>query len=357
MLKVAPEIRVSVLAEFGAYRLERGNLKVLPCFNRKVDYPSELLKVLGTFSPDVVHIQHEFAIFNPDHRFFKLLLGLSEKTQIVVTLHTVHTTETSDWKGMEMSMEEYNRTIGRFADAIVVHHDSMKRSLVQQGVNDNKINMIRHGTELLERFDRGEARRRLGLPLEGKLILSFGFFGRYKNKDFIIEALPRVLEEVPDAFLFFSGYPREGLLEDFECLKVYKRKARELGVKDRVIFASRPIPDEELPLVFSSCDVAVYPYIQRYLSASGSLHLALGAFKPVTVSDIPKFEEVKEEISKELVFDPTDHEELVEIIVKLLTNTQFEKRVIGRVKNHARNTSWEVSARKHLGIYKSLWKE
>lgn len=358
LLKVDEEVEVAVIAERGAAKIEGSRLCVLPCFNRREDYPLGVLEALERMDHNlqVVHIQHEFAIFNPDERFLALLEGLKTAgRKVVVTLHTVHTNETSDWEGMIMPMEDYNRRIGELADGVVVHQRSQREALLRQGLREELIHLIPHGTEPLERVPRGTARRELKLPEEGRIILSFGFLGgRYKNKGVLVEALARLIDQVPDAHLFFSGYPREGNLEDLGSRKQLEERAKQLGLEGRVHFAERFIPDEEVHLVFSASDVAVFPYLQSFFSASGALHLALGAGLPVVVSRVPKFEEVPQEISPEVTFDPHDPEELAKVLKRLLGDEGFERRILERVRAYALKTSWEETARAHLGLYRAL---
>lgn len=354
VLEIGKEVRVLVIAEKGASEIKTKNFETSPCFDRKEEYVKKIAETLSGFSPHVVHIQHEFAIFNPDERFLNLLEVLKKKTKVVLTLHTVHTNETSDWEGMNMNMGEYNCRMSQLVDAIIVHQNSMKEALIKQGMNEELIHIIPHGTEILEKVDKAESRKKLGLPEDGRIILSFGFFGRYKSKELIIEALPKVLEEIPHAYVFFSGYPREWVREDFETRKLCEEKAKEHGVRNHVIFAKRFIPNEEVHLVFGSSDVVVLPYFQKYFSASGSLHLAIGAFKPVVVSRISKFEEAWKEISNEIIFDFNDSSKLAKILVRLMVDNNFRDSIIKSVRSYALKTSWDGVARVHAQLYKFL---
>lgn len=253
-----------------------------------------------------------------------------------------------------MNMEEYNFRMSQLVDAIIAHQVSMKEELVRQSVNEKLIYVIPHGTENLKEVDKTEAMRKLDLPENGKIILSFGFFGKQKSKELIIEALPNVLKEVPNAYVFFSGYIRDWVQEDFETRKLYEEKAKELGVGDHVIFAKRYIPDEELYLVFSSSDVVVFPYFQKWYSASGALHLAMGSFKPTVVSRTIKFEEVPREISDSLVFNPNDSAGLAKILIKLIVDNNFRESIIEKVKSYVLKTSWDMVATSHMQVYKVL---
>lgn len=347
-------LRISIIAEYGARIIKDKLFETSPCFDRKEDYTQKISQAVTRFGSAIVHIQHEFAIFNPDGRFLNLLQELKKMTKIVLTLHTVHTNETNDWNIKGMSITEYNFRMSQLVDAIIVHQERMKVELVRQGVNGKLIYVIPHGTEILKQENKIEAMRRLELPENIRIILSFGFFGKAKRKELIVDALPEVLKKVPDAYVFFSGYVRDWVQEDFETRKLYEEKAKELGVRDHVIFSKRYIPDDEIYLVFDSSDVVVFPYFQEWYSGSGALHLAMGSFKPIVVSKIPKFEEVPREISNELVFDPNDSSSLAKILIKLLVDNDFREIIVGNIKRYALATSWDLIAKTHIQLYKTL---
>jgi len=347
------ELRISIIAENSAKLIKGELFQTSPCFDRKEDYVQTIKEAVARSSPDIIHIQHEFAIFNPNRRFLNLLEELQKKIKIVLTLHTVHTNETNDWNIEAMSIEEYNFKMSQLVSAIIVHQVSMKAELVRQGVDEKLIYLIAHGTELLKPENTIEARRKLELPVNSRIILSFGFFGELKRKELIVGALPKVLEKVPNAYVYFSGYIRDWVQEDFEARKLYEKKAEELGVSDHVIFAKRYIRNDDIHLVFCSSDVVVFPHFQEWYSASGGLHLAMGSFKPIVVSNIAQFEEVPGAISKELVCDPNDSFKLAEIITRLLVDDNFREEIIDSVKCHALSTSCDVVANKHIQIYKN----
>ncbi len=354
LLRINKELRISIIAENGAEQIKTNLFETSPCFYRKDDYVQKITEAVSRFCSDIIHLQHDFAIFNPDGRFLNLLQELRKKTKIVLTLHTVHTNETNDWNMEAMNIEEYNFSMSQMVDAIIVHQVSMKEELVRQSVNENLIYVIPHGTEILKQASKIEAMRKFGLPENSRIILSFGFFGKLKRKELIVEALPEVLKKVPNAYVFFSGYIRDWVQEDFETRKLCEEKAKELGVSDHVIFAERYICDDEIYLVFSSSDVVVLPYVQEWYSGSGCLHLAMGSFTPIVVSKIHKFDEVPREISKEMVFNPNDSSNLAKILIKLLVGNNFREMIIDNVKRYALATSWDLIAKAHIRLYKTL---
>ena len=362
LLKIDPEIESLIVADSRTSGLATRKLTVVPCFAlaetlTEGEQPRDMdrvAQVVAEFAPDVIHIQHGPSVFCPDERFLGLLERLRGQAKLVVTLHAVHTNETSRGLDMTMSMEEFNTGVGRLADATVVHQRSMKRELIRQGVPSQRVHVIAHGTEILRQVDVMSARRSLGLPENCRIIIAFGFFGDQKHKGLLIEALPRVLDKVPDCHLFVAGHVREWIREDHEKRKLYESLSQRYGVQDRVLFAERFIVDDEIDLAFAAADLAAFPDRQDYLSASGALHLALGAFKPVVVSRVPKFEEVWTEISSEVTFDAESSSQLASILIRLLVDEDFRESIVLRVKSYAVRTAWEAIARDHLRLYDSL---
>jgi phosphatidylinositol alpha-1,6-mannosyltransferase len=94
------------------------------------------------------------------------------------------------------------------------------------------------------------SRESLSLP-SGSMILSVTRLAEtYKGIDLALQAMPRVLEQVPDAFYVIVGDgPNRGPLEAL---------AAELGLRDRVVFAGQVTP-EILHLYYEACDVFVLP--------------------------------------------------------------------------------------------------
>lgn len=360
--KIDPEYESLIVADSRASELATRRLTVVPCFDlaeahregEQPTYMKSVAQVVSGFAPDIIHIQHGTSVFHPDERFLCLLELLSGQAKLLVTLHAVFSDETTPWPEMPISIEEFNRGVGLLADATVVHQDSMTNELIRQGVPSGRIQVIAHGTEILRQVCMIDARRSLALPEKSRIIISFGFFGDQKHTELLIEAFPYVLKNVPDCYLFVAGRVREWIRKDLEVRIRYESLAQEYGVQGRVLFAERFIPDNEIALAFAAADVAAFPDSQEHLSTSAAVHSALGAFKPVVVSRIPKFEEVWTEISNEVTFAPEDSSDLAHTLIRLLKDSAFRESIAARVKSYALRTSWDVIARDHFRLYNSL---
>ena len=65
-------------------------------------------------------------------------------------------------------------------------------------------------------------------------------------------------------------------------------------------------------------------------------------------------EEAWKEISNEIIFDFNDSSGLAKILVRLMVDNNFRDSIIKSVRSYALKTSWDVIARVHTQLYKSL---
>jgi teichuronic acid biosynthesis glycosyltransferase TuaC len=130
------------------------------------------------------------------------------------------------------------------ASASIGVAQALMDTLRELGADPAKLHTLRNGVDL-ERFapePREAARKRLGLPIEGRYLLSVGHLVERKGHHIAIEALARL----SDVTLLIAGSgPEEGAL---------KALAKRLGVADRVHWAG-VVPQTDLKWWYSAADV------------------------------------------------------------------------------------------------------
>ncbi len=349
--RVDKDIKVLILAEKEAEKVEEDRLKVNPCWSRKEDYVSQILENLEEV--DVIHMQHEYSIWRFDERLPHLTEELSKKAKLIITMHCVHTNVTCDYGrdyGVEMDMEEFNRKFLSPATKVILHLDECKKILEREGVPSEKLVVIPHGSEIQD-VDTIVSRKHLNLPEKGFIILLFGFVRPHKKIHIVIEAMKEIVEKKKDVYLFIAGgaYPRKP--EEHPYVKMCENLIKDLGLEENVIFPNRFLPNEDVPYIFGASDLVLFPYYEDYRSASGAFHLAMGAGKPVIASRIPKFEELAN-VSPELLILPEDKKALCRLILRLVEDEKFYREIKEKTKEYGLMTSWDNVAKKHLEVYK-----
>jgi glycosyltransferase involved in cell wall biosynthesis len=138
-----------------------------------------------------------------------------------------------------------------------------------------------------EPVSKEEARKKLGLPIDEKIILFFGFIRKYKGLDILFDAMALLKQQTNAA----TSIPRLLVAGEFyEDEKVYQEQIKRLGIEDSLILRTQFIPDSEVRYYLSAADVVIQPY--RNATQSGVTPLAYYFEKPMIVTNVgslPRF--------------------------------------------------------------------
>jgi len=152
-----------------------------------------------------------------------------------------------------------------------------------------------------EKISKEEARNYLGIPLDKKILLFFGFIRKYKGLDILLDAM-KILKS--------SNHPPLGdggkLLiagEFYEDRKAYDEQIERLGIKDSLILKTVFIADSEVKYYLCAADVVVQPY--RSATQSGVTPLAYHFEKPMIVTNVGGLPSLVPDDKIGLIAEPT----------------------------------------------------
>jgi len=128
-----------------------------------------------------------------------------------------------------------------------------------------------------EIISKEEARERLSLNQEEKIILFFGFIRKYKGLDLLLEAMAEERIKKSDIKLLVAG-------EYYEDAKTYNEQIEKLGIKNQLILKTDFIPDSEVKYYLCAADAVIQPY--RNATQSGVTPLAYHFEKPMVVTNV-----------------------------------------------------------------------
>jgi glycosyltransferase involved in cell wall biosynthesis len=128
-----------------------------------------------------------------------------------------------------------------------------------------------------EAVSQKEARQKLGIEEDGKILLFFGFIRKYKGLDILLQAMKIIKQKSPSVKLLVAG-------EFYEDDKPYRELIRNLGIEDVLILRTSFIPDSEVKYYLCAADVVVQPY--RSATQSGVTPLAYHFEKPMVVTNV-----------------------------------------------------------------------
>lgn len=128
-----------------------------------------------------------------------------------------------------------------------------------------------------EIVDKPEARKKLGLPENEKIILFFGFIRGYKGLDLLFEAMNDERIRQSGIRLLVAG-------EFYEDRKQYDEQVNSLGIASQLELRTDFIPDSEVRYYLSAADFVIQPY--RNATQSGVTPLAYHFEKPMLVTNV-----------------------------------------------------------------------
>ena len=128
-----------------------------------------------------------------------------------------------------------------------------------------------------DKISKAEARQKLGIAMEDKVILFFGFIRKYKGLDILLEAMGLLKDQGQDIKLMIAG-------EFYDDRKMYDEVIARLGIHDKLILHTVFIPDSEVKYYLCATDCVVQPY--RSATQSGVTPLAYHFEKPMIVTNV-----------------------------------------------------------------------
>ena len=289
----------------------------------------------------VLHVQWWTYVLSPVE--IAILAGAKLRgTPVVMTVHNVLGHETNAVDRL------LARLVFSFPDRFIVHTEENRRQLREVfGIRPERISVVPFGT--LSIYDDGpvtgeEARRRLGLGREERVLLFFGNIRDYKGLDVMLRAMPKIVEEVRQARLLIAG-------TCWTDWREYQRLIDGLGLAGHVRLHIGYVPSPMVKVYFRAADLAVLPYVHfEAQSGPGNIATAFGTPMVVTrTGGLPSL--VRDEGA---VVPPGDADALARAVVACLTDDERLARMSADSAAIGRETSWDRIAERTAQLYREL---
>jgi glycosyltransferase involved in cell wall biosynthesis len=297
---------VSLSAGSAVRKLQRAGFEVLV-----IDEPDDAIAVgalaayLVEVRADVIH-NHMFRAETVGTRAAMALADIGHRRPYVVS--TVHSSRIRSQEDRQVL-----RDLTPHMDQLIAVSQMVERKLEDEGRTTAPVRRIYNGVDL-SRYEQQEACCTLpeeyGMEPGSQLVGVVARLEPEKGHPTLLEAWPRVLRAVPDAYLLIvgEGSRREAL----------EAQARELRIAHRVVFTGRR---DDVPAVTAALDVAVLP---SYREAQGlSVLEAMALSRPVVASNVGGIPEMIEDGVTGLLVPPHDAETLAGAITRLLRDHPY----------------------------------
>jgi len=296
----------------------------------------------------VVSLQHEFGIFGGEAGEYVLDFVDHLEKPLAVTFHTV----------FEKPEEPYFRIQKRIAersDVILVMNrlaaDYLHGSL---GVPGEKIRCVPHGTPEPVPSMRDFTRGKLGWNGR-KVLMTFGLLSRGKGLETVLQALPEVVRQVPEALYAIVGqtHPEVRKWEGESYREELQALIRELKLEDHVVMIDRYLEEQELAAMLTACDLYVTPYPGMQQITSGTLAYAVGLGRPVLSTPYAYAKDLLQDLPDILV-PPGVAEAWAGRITAVLSDPKEAERLEREIGRIGADMHWPKVGKLHLKLFNEL---
>ncbi len=231
-------------------------------------------------------------------------------------------------------------------DHIITPSDELAGAVGSLGVPRQKITFVSNGVDT-DKFSPEvpprDLRQQYALAPNTRIVLCPRRLEPKNGVRYLVEAVPAVLRQCPETRFFVVGgsYPDQ--------LALLQKRARDLGIDDRIIFAGS-VPNAEMPSWYTAADVVVLPSLKEATSIAGLEAMACG--RPLVGTNVGGIPHLVTDGRTGLLVEPRDPDGLADALVRLLTDdaTRREMGVAARKKAVDR-FSWARIAGTVQGIY------
>lgn len=294
-----------------------------------------------------VFIQHEFGLFGGEYGDHLLLLLYHLNKPAIVTFHTV-------LPSPDYQLLKTVRAISEAVDKIIVMTNHAADLLVTHyRIRREKIAVIPHGIhQVPKETSKQLLRRRHGLPVDSRILATFGLLSRGKSIETALQALPSVIDRFPDTLYLVIGetHPeivkREG--EAYRNLLNYMVDELDLG--SHVCFIDRYMPTRDLLEYLALSDMYLFTSKDPNQAVSGTFAYALSCGCPVVSTPIPHAKEMLTEDLGILVgFEQPG--QFAAAIMELLAAPERLRLMGNRALQVMASSTWSEVAKAHYQLF------
>lgn len=310
----------------------------------------EVADELNRSRVQVVNIQHEYGIFGgPDGEYAVEFMHRLDKP-VVLTMHTVLPHPDGHFK------EVTQRLLNEASAVVVLANRAVPLILDNYDVPRERLHVIPHG---IPNFTRKEMIRRKTKKLLGfgarPLLSTFGLIGPSKAIEYVIEALPAIVEQHPDVLYLVIGetHPHIRKREGESYRNHLVDLAAQLGVQRHVRFNNRFLSNTELIRYLAATDVYIMAYLNKDQIVSGTLAYAVGSGKAVVATPFAYAEEMLA-AGRGIIVPFKDSASIAQAVNKLLGDRRALLQMEERAYRFSRPMTWPNVARMYLALFRSL---
>jgi len=319
---------------------------------RVLRYYLRLVKYSLTTDTKIFHILwlNKFVLFD------RMVLNMFYKACGKKLVFTAHNVDERERDGGQSLVNKWSlKVLYAVVDHIFVHTTQMKAQLIRDyGIAEAKISTIHFGinnTLPKSGISKCEARKRLSLSDNHKVLLFFGNIAPYKGLEYLLHAMDCLSKQDDNYRLIVAGQIKD-------CQPYWKMLERLIAdscLGKYLLLKIEYIPDSDVEVLFNSADLLILPY--KYIYQSGVLFLSYSFGLPVVATDVGSLREDIQQGRTGMICKAEDSNDLAKTIERY-----FESDLYGNLDQLMKDIvaygnerySWDGVGIATQHVYKSL---
>ena len=233
-----------------------------------------------------------------------------------------------------------NRFAARHADKVIVVSKEMLECARYAGAKERRLILIHNPIDLAKFYSLRDKKRH---QLNQKICLYVGALRPVKGVQYLLEAIPEVLQNTPDTFFMIVGDgPLKGELEQLSS---------KLNITDSISFRGN-LKREDLLEYYNLAEVFIIPSINEPQGIVVLEALACGC--PVIGTNVGGIPEMVKNGENGILVPPRDYINLGRAIIRLLSDEKLFKDYSINAINTAKEFSWINNLHKFTNLYEEI---
>jgi glycosyltransferase involved in cell wall biosynthesis len=293
---------------------------------------------------DVCFLQHEFNLFGGDEGDMILVLLKNLKIPLITNFHTVLHNPSKSQKHILLEITRISQKV------VVMSQTASEFCKSIYHIPSQKLIVISHGIPEIP-ISHEEARKQLQIPLNKKVITSFGLLTRNKGVEIVLKALPVVIEKHPNVNYLILGktHPVIKKMYGEKYRRFLEKLSSDLNISDQIIFRNKFISEKELVLYLAATDILITSYRNKDQVSSGPLTFAMGARTAVVSTPFWNAQELLAHGRGEL-FGFNDSGRLEEILIDLLDHPDKLDKLKEKAYQFGKEITWPKIGAKYISL-------
>jgi glycogen(starch) synthase len=291
---------------------------------------------------DIVHV-HAYVQPEPS---LVAIASKRKKKPFVLTPHDLISVY-GGFRGVVKNLADvaFGRRVLRSAAAIIAVAPSNREECLQLGAREEQIRIIPNGIPR-EEFEslKPSARLLSDLGNPARVVLSVARLVKYKGGQYIIQAIPEILQEYPATKFVFVGQD-DGFGEELV------RQAVNRGVYDNCLFTGQ-ISDDKLKEFYATADVFVLASIVEIFGIAALESIAAGT--PAVLADVGGLSYILTEVGGYPIDMNADVSTQIARAVKAVFKNGIHENIAAQRQKVLNNYSWASVAKQLVSVYEGV---